>query len=112
MRSDCANLQSDLVLVALMSSTSWKGAEKWTINQPQSSLAYFQNIPEVQALVSLSPHLNQKIIPSEGREHYVTGLLQCENHRVNTSIHPDTVHLWLDIPLLGIGQGHHKEMKQ
>src|SRR5258708_15998225 len=63
MQSDCANLQSDLVLVALMSSTSWKGAEKWTINQPQSSLAYFQNIPEVQALVSLSPHPNQRLFP-------------------------------------------------
>src|SRR6266446_8528669 len=82
MWSDCANLQSDLGLVALMSSTSWKGTEKWTINQPQSSLAYFQNILEVQALVSLSPHLNQKIISSEGHEHYVMGLLQCENHEV------------------------------
>src|SRR5258707_581927 len=68
MWSDCANLQSDLVLVALMSSTSWKGAEKWTINQPRSSLAYFQNIPEVQALVVLSPHLNQKIIASEAHD--------------------------------------------
>src|SRR5258707_15578960 len=113
MQSDCANLWSDLVLVTLMSSTSWKGTEKWSINQPQSSLAYFQNIPEVQALVSLSPHLNQKIISSEGCEHYVTELLQCENHEVDTSIHPDPIHLWLHIPLLGIGGwGHHKEMKQ
>src|SRR5258708_6879142 len=113
MQSDCANLQSDLGLVALMSSMSWKGAEKWTINQPRSSLAYFQNIPEVQALVSLSPHPNQKIISSEGHEHYVMGLLQCENYEVNTSIHPDTICLWLRIPLLGIGGwGHHKEMKQ
>src|SRR5258705_12403717 len=76
MQSDCANLQSDLVLVTLMSSMSWKGTEKWSINQPRSSLAYFQNILEVQALVSLSPHLNQKIISSKGHEHYVTGLLQ------------------------------------
>src|SRR5258705_88920 len=68
MRSDCANLQSDLVLVALMSSTSWKGAEKWSINQPQSSLAYFQNILEVQALVALSPHLNQQISASEAHD--------------------------------------------
>src|SRR6266404_4301281 len=115
MWSDCANLWSDLVLVALMSSTSWKGTEKWSINQPRSSLAYFQNIPEVQALVALSPHLNQKIISSEGCEHYVMGLLQCENHGVDTSIHPNTIHLWLHIPLLGIGgQSHHKdkEMKQ
>src|SRR6266446_1229741 len=113
MQLDCANLWSDLVLVALMSSMSWKGAEKWSINQPRSSLAYFQNIPEVQALVALSPHLNQKIISSEGCEHYVMGLLQCENHVVNTSIHPDTIRLWLHIPLLGIGgQSHHKEMKQ
>ena len=113
MRSDCANLRSDLVLVVLMSSTSQKGAEKWSINQPRSSLAYFQSIPEVQALVALSPHPNQKIISSEGREHYVTGLLQCENHGVDTSIHPDTVRLWLHIPMLGIGGGsHHKEMKQ
>src|SRR5258708_27234696 len=111
MWSDCANLWSDLVLVALMSSTSWKGTEKWSINQPQSSLAYHQNIPE--ALVALSPHLNQKIISSEGHEHYVMGLLQCENHGVDTSIHPDTVCLWLHIPLLGIGGwSHHKEMKQ
>src|SRR5258708_15970648 len=113
MQLDCANLQSDLVLVTLMSSTSWKGAEKWSINQPQSSLAYFQNILEVQALVALSPHLNQKIISSKGHEHYVMGLLQCENHGVDTSIHPDTVHLSLHIPLLGIGgQTHHKERKQ
>src|SRR6266436_829188 len=113
MQSDCANLWSDLVLVTLMSSTSWKGAGKWSINQPRSSLAYFQNIPEVQALVALSPHLNQKIISSKGHEHYVMGLLQCENHGVNTSIHPDTICLWLHIPLVGIGgQSHHKEMKQ
>src|SRR5260370_1574701 len=113
MQLDRANLLSDLVLVSLMRSMSWKGAEKWSINQPRSSLAYFQNILEVQALVSLSPHLNQKIISSKGHEHYVMGLLQCENHEVNTSIHPDTIHLWLHIPLLGIGgQGHHKEMKQ
>src|SRR5258707_11473700 len=112
MWSDCANLRSDLVLVALMSSTSWKGTEKWSINQPQSSLAYFQNILEVQALVALSPHPNQKIISSKGCEHYVT-VLQCENHGVDTSIHPDTICLWLHIPLLGIGgQSHHKEMKQ
>src|SRR5258707_8106746 len=50
-----------------------------------------------------SPHPNQKIISSEGCEHYVMGLLQCENHGVDTSIHPDTVRLWLYIPLLGIG---------
>src|SRR5258707_12215949 len=112
MRSDCANLQSDLVLVALMSSMSWKGAEKWSINQPQSSLAYFQNIPEVQALVALSPHLNQKIISSEGCEHYVMGLLQCENHGVETSIHPDTICCWLHIPLLAFGAwSNHKKMK-
>src|SRR5258705_5181330 len=112
MWSDCANLRSDLVLVTLMSSTSWKGAEKWSINQPQSSLAYFQNIPEVQALVSLSPHLNQKIIYSEGCEHYVMGLLQCENHEGNTSIHPNTVCLWLHTPLLCIpGPAHHKEFQ-
>src|SRR5258707_7361298 len=113
MWSDCANLWSDLVLVTLMSSMSWKSAEKWSINKPQSSLAYSQNIPEVQALVALSHHPNQKIISSEGCEHYVTGLLQCENHGVDTSIHPDTIHLWLHIHLLGIGgQSHHKEMKQ
>src|SRR5258708_12810224 len=114
MQSDCANLQSDLGLVALMSSTSWKGTEKWSINQPQSSLAYFQNTLEVQSLVALSPHLNQKIIASNAHEHYVMGLhLQCENHGVNTSIHPDTICLWLHIPLLGIGGcGHHKQMKQ
>src|SRR5260221_12676386 len=113
MRSDCANLWSDLVLVTLMSSTSWKGAEKWSINQPRSSLAYFQNILEVQALVALSPHLNQKIISSEGCEHYVTGLLQFENHGVNTSINPDTVNFWLHKPLLCIGGWCYlKEMKQ
>src|SRR5258707_14268190 len=84
MWSDCANLWSDLVLVTLMSSTSWKGAEKWSINQPRSSLAYFQNIPEVQALVVLSPHLNQKIISSEAYEHYVTRLFQCEQHGADT----------------------------
>src|SRR5258707_404289 len=113
MQSDCANLQSDLGIVALMSSTRWKRIEKWTINQRQSSLTYFQNILEVQALVSFSPHPNQKIISSKGHEHYVMGLLQCENHEVDTSIHPDTIRLWLHIPLLGIGgQGHHKEMKQ
>src|SRR5258707_4465622 len=103
MQSDCANLQSDLVLVTFMSSTSWKGTEKWSINQPQSSLAYFQNIPEVQALVALSPHPNQKIISSEGHEHYVTGLPQCENHGVDTRIQPDSIQLWLHILLLGIG---------
>src|SRR5258708_6888885 len=65
MQSDCANLRSDLVLVALMSSMSWKGAEKWSINQPRLSLAYSQNILEVQALVILSPHLDQQIIASE-----------------------------------------------
>src|SRR5258708_38487536 len=66
-----------------MSSMSWKGTEKWSINQPQSSLAYFQNIPEVQALVALSPHPDQKIIASKACEHYVTGLcLQCGNHGV------------------------------
>src|SRR5258707_15823529 len=91
MQSDCANLRSDLVLVTLMSSMSWKGAEKWSINQPRSSLAYFQNIPEVQALVALSPHPNQNIISSEGCEHYVMGLLQCENHGVDTSINPESV---------------------
>src|SRR5258708_2927747 len=68
MQSDCANLQSDLGLVALMSSMSWKGAEKWTINQPRSSLAYFQNIPEVQALASLSPHLDQQILATEAHD--------------------------------------------
>src|SRR5258705_167537 len=68
MRLDCANLQSDLVLVALMSSTSWKGAEKWSINQPRSSLAYSPNIPEVQALVILSPHLDQQILASEAHD--------------------------------------------
>src|SRR5258708_34897095 len=102
MQSDCANLWSDLVLVALMSSTSWKGAEKWSINQPQSSLAYFQNIPEVQALVALSPHPNQKIISSEGHDHNVTAPSQCEHHGVETRIHPSTVHIWLHIPLLSI----------
>src|SRR5258708_31452636 len=102
MQSDCANLRSDLVLVTLMNSTSWKGEEKWSINQPRSSLAYFQNIPEVQALVALSPHLNQKIISSEGCEHYVTRLLQCENHGADTSIHPSTIRWWLHMPLLGI----------
>src|SRR5258707_12448370 len=100
MWSDCANLQSDLGLVALMSSMSWKGAEKWTINQPRSSLAYFQNIPEVQALVALSPHPNQKIISSEGHEHYVIALLQCENYGVNTRIHLVTINFWLYIPML------------
>src|SRR5260370_38747500 len=96
-----------------MSFTSWKGVKKGSMNQSQSSLAYFQNIPEVQALVALSPHPNQKIISSEGHEHYVIGLLLCENHGVDTSIHPNTVHLWLHIPLLGIEcQGHHKEMIQ
>src|SRR5258707_13935984 len=103
MWSDCANLQSDLVLVALMSSTSWKGTEKWSINQPQSSLAYFQNIPEVQALVALSPHLNQKIISSKGYDNYVIRLLQCETHGVDTIIQPDTDCFWLHILLLGIG---------
>src|SRR5258707_5982673 len=113
MWSDCANLRSDLALVTLMSSMSWKGTEKWSINQPQSSLAYFQNIPEVQALVALSPHPNQKIISSKGCEHYVMRLLQCENHGVDTSIQPDTGCLWLHIPLLGIGgQSQHKGMKQ
>src|SRR5258708_6205280 len=68
MQSDCANLQSDLGLVTLMSSTSWKGAEKWTINQPLSSLAYFPNIPEVQALVTLSPHLDQQILATEAHD--------------------------------------------
>src|SRR5260221_552417 len=68
MWSDCANLQSDLVLVTLMSSMSWKGAEKWSINQPRSSLAYFQNIPEVQPLVILSPHLDQQILASEAHD--------------------------------------------
>src|SRR5260370_29168673 len=102
MQLDCANLWSDLVLVTLMSSMSWKGTEKWSINQPRSSLAYFQNILEVQALVALSPHPNQQIISSEGCEHYVTALLQCEDHGVNTLIHPDTIHLRLLISLLGI----------
>src|SRR5258707_782099 len=68
MQSDCANLQSDLGLVALMSSTSWKGTEKWSINQPQSSLAYFQNTLEVQALVTLSPQLDQQILASEAHD--------------------------------------------
>src|SRR5260221_610221 len=68
MQLDCANLWSDLVLVTLMSSTSWKGTEKWSINQPQSSLAYFQNILEVQALVILSPHLDQQILASEAHD--------------------------------------------
>src|SRR5260221_13140945 len=68
MWSDCANLQSDLVLVALMSSMSWKGAEKWSINQPPLSLAYSPNIPEVQALVILSPHLDQQILASEAHD--------------------------------------------
>src|SRR5260221_151745 len=68
MWSDCANLWSDLVLVALISSTRWKGTEKWSINQPQSSLAYFQNILEVLALVVLSPHPNRKIISSEAHD--------------------------------------------
>src|SRR5258707_678745 len=68
MRTDCANLWSDLVLVTLMSSTSWKGAEKWSINQPQSSIAYSQNIPKVQALVILSPHLDQQILASEAHD--------------------------------------------
>src|SRR5258708_2642899 len=113
MQSDCANLWSDLVLVTLMSSTRWKDTEKWSINQPQSSLAYFQNIPAVQALVALSPHPNKQIISSEVNEHYVMGLIQCENHGVDTRIHLDTDCLWLHITLLGIGgQSHHKEMKQ
>src|SRR5258708_33146415 len=86
MRSDCANLWSDLVLVTLMSSTSWKGAEKWSINQPRSSLAYFQNIPEVQALVTLSPHLNQQILSSEAHDLYATPLSLCETCRLDTSI--------------------------
>src|SRR5258706_567030 len=68
MWSDCANLQSDLVLVALMSSMSWKGTEKWSINQPPLSLAYFQNVPEVRALVILSPHLDQQILASEAHD--------------------------------------------
>src|SRR6266436_1750754 len=65
---DCANLQSDLVLVALMSSMSWKGTEKWSINQPPLSPAYSPNIPEVQALVILSPHLDQQILASEAHD--------------------------------------------
>src|SRR5260370_256416 len=68
MRSDCANLRSDLVLVTLMSSISWKGTEKWSINQPPLSLAYSPNIPEVQALVILSPHLDQQILASEAHD--------------------------------------------
>src|SRR5260221_212751 len=68
MRSDCANLQSDLVLVALMSSMSCKGTEKWSINQPRSSQAYFQNILEVQGLVILSHHLDQQILASEAHD--------------------------------------------
>src|SRR5258708_1350833 len=68
MWSDCANLQRDLVLVTRMSQTSWKGAEKWSINQPSSSLAYSPNIPEVQALVILSPHLDQQILASEAHD--------------------------------------------
>src|SRR5258707_1184440 len=68
MQLDCANLQSDLGLVTLMSSTSWKGTEKWTINQPQSSLAYSPNIPEVQALVTLSPYLDQQILATEAHD--------------------------------------------
>src|SRR5260221_11322606 len=91
MWSDCANLWSDLVLVTLMSSTSWKGAEKWSINQPRSSLAYFQNILEVQALVALSPHLNQKIISSKACDNNVTRLLQWEHHGADTRILPDTL---------------------
>src|SRR5260370_35141454 len=103
MQSDCSNLQSDLVLVTLMSSTSWKGAEKWSINQPRSSLAYFQNIPEVQALVALSPHLNQKIISSKAHELNVTRLFQWETHGVNTRIHLTTFCCWIDIQQLDLG---------
>src|SRR5260221_7738943 len=68
MQLDCTNLQSGFGLVALMSFTSWKGAEKWSINQPPLSLAYSPNIPEVQALVTLSPHLNQQILASEAHD--------------------------------------------
>src|SRR5260221_405786 len=67
MWSDCANLQSDLGLVALMSSISWKGTEKWTINQPEP-LASFHNIIKVQALVTLSPHLDQQILATEAHD--------------------------------------------
>src|SRR5258705_6573988 len=68
MQLDCAKLQSDLVLVTLISSTSWKGAEKWSINQPPISPAYSPNIPEVQALVILSPHLDQQILASDAHD--------------------------------------------
>src|SRR5258708_13991334 len=51
-----------------MRSTSWKGAEKWSINQPPLSPAYSPNIPEVQALVILSPHLDQQILATEAHD--------------------------------------------
>src|SRR5260221_14520606 len=103
MWSDCANLQSDLVLVAPMSSMSWKGTEKWSINQPQSSLAYFQNIPEVQALVTLSPHLNQKIISSEAHDLNVTPSFQREHHRLETMILTSTGCCWIHRLMLELG---------
>src|SRR5258708_39927766 len=104
MWSDCANLQSDLVLVTLMSSTSWKGAEKWSINQPPSSLAYFQNIPEVQALVILSPHLNQQILSSEAHDIYVTLPPLWENHGLEPMIHINSGCMWLRTHVRRIGE--------
>src|SRR5258707_914714 len=68
MWADCANLQSDLVLVTLMSSMCWEGAEKRSFNQPKSTQVYFQNIPEVKTLVALSPHLDQQILASEAHD--------------------------------------------
>src|SRR5258706_202658 len=81
MQSDCANLWSDLVLVTLMSSTSWKGAEKWSINQPRSSLAYFQISQKAKLLVSSGLILNNRFLPV--RPMTSRGLrLQCGNHGV------------------------------
>src|SRR5260221_8402248 len=68
MKSHWSYLESDFVLVPLISSTSWKGTEKWSINQPPLSLAYSPNILEVQALVILSPHMDQQILASEAHD--------------------------------------------
>src|SRR5258707_402042 len=56
------------VLLPSRGSTSWKGTEKWSINQPPLSPACSPNIPEVQALVTLSPHLDQQILATEAHD--------------------------------------------